>query len=74
MSARVDRDGLGQVLAEVQFPAETWQLLTAADYFGADRVTTQALRRIPVARYRDLDGVLDATRETALVRSTAPWP
>jgi len=66
------REGLCQVLSEVAFPARTWQLLAAAGYFGADLMTTEALRQIPVTLYEDLDGVVTAAQQTPLALAGRP--
>lgn len=57
------------VLAELDFPARRWEILTEADIYGADIVTTRRLRRLPPREqpYRDLGDVLDT-----LARTSAP--
>lgn len=57
------------VLAGLDFPAQRWEIITKADTYGADSMTTQRLRRLPPREepYRDLDEVLDM-----LARTTQP--
>jgi Protein of unknown function (DUF2795) len=53
---------LRRVLAGLRFPAEHWQIVTAAELYGADSATRELLRNLPVgtAPYRDLDQVAAA--------------
>jgi hypothetical protein len=50
------------VLAELNFPAERWQIITSADLWGADAGTCERLRRLPLRSkpYRDVQDVVDA--------------
>jgi hypothetical protein len=41
-------------------------------YFGADSLTTEALRQIPVTLYEDLDGVVNAAQQTPLALACRP--
>lgn len=55
------------VLAGLDFPARRWEILTQADTYGADIVTTQRLRRLPTREqpYRDVSDVVDTLARTA---------
>jgi hypothetical protein len=49
---------LADVLDAVRFPAMKWQLVTQADYYGADIRSRTELNQLPVGLYRDLDTVI----------------
>lgn len=55
-----DADRIEHVLADQRFPAERWELITAAEHCGADGRTVRALHALPAARFRDLADVLRA--------------
>ncbi|HEX3590110.1 MAG TPA: hypothetical protein VHV74_10785 [Pseudonocardiaceae bacterium] len=57
-----DKQSLRFILDGLTFPAERWQILTAADLYGADVATCQRLRMLPVRNhpYRDLQDVVRA--------------
>jgi hypothetical protein len=58
----VEKQTLRFVLDGLAFPAEKWQIVTAADIYGADVTTCQRLRALPLRDrpYRDLQDVLRA--------------
>jgi hypothetical protein len=60
-------DRLRHVLAEQQFPAARWELLVAADLYGADAQTRRELRALPAARFRTLDDVVVAVQRSCAV-------
>lgn len=59
-----EQRSLGFVLRGLEFPAHRWEILTAAQWYGADETTTRRLRALPARDhpYRDL-GELVATLE-----------
>jgi hypothetical protein len=57
-SARTWR--LSIVLREVQYPAQKWMILTAADSYGADVQTRTEVQELPEATYHNIDEVVAA--------------
>ena len=55
---------LQQVLAGQRFPAEWWELIAAAEIFGADLVTRSELQALLPVRYESLADVLLAVEHT----------
>ncbi|HEX5120192.1 MAG TPA: hypothetical protein VFW65_33825 [Pseudonocardiaceae bacterium] len=53
------------VLADLAFPARRWEIITKADWYGADAVTTLRLRRLPARTrpYRDLRELMRTLNE-----------
>jgi hypothetical protein len=49
---------LVDVLCDVRYPAERWEIIAGAAARGADRVTAYRLARLPYRTYPDLDAVL----------------
>ena len=64
---------LRAVLASQTFPAERWELLAAAEFYGADARTRAELRGIPAGRYPTIAHVAEAAR-VAIARSLALRP
>lgn len=64
-----DKQSLRFILDGLSFPAERWQIVTAADFYGADVATCQRLRMLPLRNrpYRDLQEVVRAL-ESVLVQ------
>lgn len=62
----VEKQSLRFVLDGLTFPAERWEIVAAADFYGADVHTSRRLRGLPLRNrpYRDLQDVLRAL-ETA---------
>ncbi|HEY3750169.1 MAG TPA: DUF2795 domain-containing protein [Pseudonocardiaceae bacterium] len=60
-----ERQSLHFVLDGLAFPAQRWEIITQADWYGADAVTTQRLRRLPPRGrpYRDLRDVMTTLDE-----------
>ncbi|HEX5407799.1 MAG TPA: DUF2795 domain-containing protein [Pseudonocardiaceae bacterium] len=58
----IERQLLRIVLSEVVYPARRWEIITAADTYGADGGTRQRLRRLPLRNrpFRDLQDIVDA--------------
>lgn len=66
MSSAAQR--LRHVLAGQQFPAERWQLIVGAEFYGADAQTRYELQALPPKRYVSLAEVL-STIDSARARS-----
>lgn len=49
---------LASVLSTLTFPAMKWQLVTHAEYNGADIKTRTELRDLPVGLYSDIESVI----------------
>jgi Protein of unknown function (DUF2795) len=49
---------LRHVLAGQQFPAERWQLIVGAEFYGADAQSRRELQTLPPKRYTSLAEVL----------------
>ncbi|GAA4699304.1 hypothetical protein GCM10023215_42260 [Pseudonocardia yuanmonensis] len=49
---------LVDVLRDVRYPAERWEIIAGAAARGADTVTAYRLARLPYRTYPDLDSVL----------------
>jgi hypothetical protein len=60
----VMRQRLRQVLAGQSFPAERWELIAAAEMYGADLVTRNELQALQPLRYEGLADVLLAVEHT----------
>jgi hypothetical protein len=58
---------LQQVLAGQSFPAARWELIAAAEMYGADLVTRSDLRALLPVRFRSLAEVLLAVEGTSSV-------
>ena len=79
------RRRLAPVLRDLAFPALRWQVLTAADLYGADNVTRALLVRLPEHRYHSfaelvgvlaaaVDGRTDGPRAAGRLPHQAPTP
>ncbi len=70
-----DRDAarITAVLAELVFPARTWQLIAQADFYGADWQTRTELARLPAGMFPTVDGVIAAIH-TGAPASTGDSP
>lgn len=69
---RADIARLGHVLADVDFPAAKWQLVTHAENYGADATTRDDLWRLPAGEYADLVAVLVALGYVVRAASAPP--
>ena len=56
-------DRLGYVLDELSFPVHRWELIAAAQHYGADAATMQELHNLPDGRYRSLSEVINTVAE-----------
>jgi hypothetical protein len=54
---------LASALREQRFPARRWELITLADYNGADGRTQRDLRALPDGVYRCFDHVVRAVEQ-----------
>jgi len=48
---------LSQVLADLRFPAEKWEIITCAELYGADAGTYRLLWQLPIQQYRDTNDI-----------------
>lgn len=62
------RQRLQQVLAGQSFPAGRWELIAAAEMYGADRFTRSELQGLLPVRYGSLADVLVAVDRTCRAR------
>lgn len=53
------------LLADQRFPAERWELITAAEAWGADSQTRRDLRALPPMRFGCLRDVVVAVERAA---------
>ena len=58
---------LTQVLDGLTFPAQRWQILASAEYYGADGVTLRLLHCLRAARYATLTDVVADLAKSAEV-------
>lgn len=63
---------LSCVLAEVPFPAQSWELLAWADYYGADVRTRAQLVALPAGTYSSLTAVITTLGAVAARRGAHP--
>jgi hypothetical protein len=54
---------LPDILNELSYPAEKWQITTCAEIYGADVNARRQLYRLPARSYESVDHVLDALPE-----------
>jgi hypothetical protein len=59
------RQALRLILAGLDFPLRRWEIITAADWYGADAQTTRWLRALPAngRPYRDLGDLITALED-----------
>lgn len=50
---------LGEVLAELHYPAEKWEIITCAEIWGVDVETRRRLYGLPVRTFASLREVAD---------------
>lgn len=55
---------LRHVLSGTTFPADRWELLAAAELYGADRHTRHELRSIPARRYHSFSDLVSEIERT----------
>jgi hypothetical protein len=55
---------LASVLADLSYPAQPWQIVVAAESYGADARTVTGLHRLPVATYLSLRHIAHAYTQT----------
>ncbi|MGD9991521.1 DUF2795 domain-containing protein [Pseudonocardia sp.] len=65
---------LRAVLAGQTFPAERWELLATAEFYGADARTRAELRDIPAGRYLTIAQVAEAACAAAARSGAEPEP
>ncbi|HEY1574677.1 MAG TPA: hypothetical protein VGG05_25325 [Pseudonocardiaceae bacterium] len=61
----MEMQSLRIVLADLTFPARRWEIITKADWYGADAVTTHRLHQLPARPkpYRDLRELIRTLNE-----------
>ena len=69
MSSAAQR--LRHVLAGQQFPADRWQLIVGAEFYGADAQTRNELQALPPKRYVSLAEVLSTIDSARARRAVA---
>jgi hypothetical protein len=57
MDTMDEAPSLSEILDDLTFPAEKWQITTCADLYGADIHVRRALYGLPALRYRSADDV-----------------
>ena len=62
-------DRLGYVLDELSFPVHRWELIAAAQHYGADAASLQQLHTLPDGRYWSLSEVINTVAERRGQRS-----
>ncbi len=70
----LDKQSLCFVLADLNFPAQRWEILTQADMYGVDGVTRERLRPLPSRStpYRDMQDIIEALEAVAAQTERAP--
>jgi hypothetical protein len=62
-----DTPRLLEILGDLTYPAEKWQVTACADIYGVDMRTRRALYGLPARTYRDADDVAATLTESAAV-------
>jgi hypothetical protein len=65
---------LAIVLSDLEFPAQRWQLIAAAEVYGSDTVTRAILERAPEQRYHTLPELVAVLGSLVRGRPVAPVP
>lgn len=65
---------LAVVLADLDFPAQRWQLIAAAEMYGCDAVTRTILERAPEQRFHTLPELVAVLGALLGGRPVAPLP
>jgi hypothetical protein len=63
MDTKSEAPSVAEILADIAFPAEKWQITTCADVYGADNSTRRALYSLPPKNYTSADEVREALDE-----------
>lgn len=63
--------GVQQVLVGLTFPAQRWQLIAQAQYYGAGPAYTAELTQLPARTYQSMREV---AAELARLRTRHAWP
>jgi hypothetical protein len=56
---------LQEILEDLSYPAEKWQITTCAEIYGADIHTRRSLYRLPSRTYADATDIIAALESTA---------
>jgi hypothetical protein len=67
MNTMDDMPRLSEILGDLTYPAEKWQVTACADIYGVDMRTRRALYSLPVRTYRDVEDVTAELTESAAV-------
>jgi hypothetical protein len=54
---------LPEILSELSYPAEKWQITTCAEIYGADIDARRQLYGLPARSYESVEHILDALPE-----------
>jgi hypothetical protein len=65
MDTMADKPRLSEILGDLTYPAEKWQVTACADIYGVDMSTRRALYRLPARTYRDAEDVATTLTESA---------
>ena len=65
-------DVLRHVLSDLRLPARRWEILTAADLYGADPSTVALLQAIPEGRYPRVEDIVAGCRGSLPPREPHP--
>lgn len=60
-----DLPRLSEILVDLTYPAEKWQVTGCADVYGVDMRTRRALYRLPARSYQDAEDVTAALTRSA---------
>jgi hypothetical protein len=66
MDTMDDTPRLSQILGDLTYPAEKWQVTACADIYGVDMRTRRALYRLPARTYHDARDVAAALESVAI--------
>ena len=53
---------LREILDDLTYPAEKWEITTCAEIYGADVRTRRGLYKLPARTYRNADDIVETLR------------
>lgn len=62
----VGATSLTEVLGDVTYPAEKWQIITCAEIYGADVHTRRELYKLPPRRYESVADIAEELDQRAV--------
>jgi hypothetical protein len=74
LNGELDASGIRAVLDGMQFPAQRWQVVAQAHYYGAPCACSARLAGLPVRTYRDANDVAAELRKLVGDQRAAPPP